>query len=241
MQVRQLHPWDIAPAEARAVQERLAMQVIAEGTPEQVRFVAGADIAFEDRQPGRQPASARGAVVVLSYPELRLVEQVEVEAPVTFPYVPGLLAFREVPVLARAFEKLEHRPDLIIADGHGYSHPRRCGFACHLGLVLDVPTIGCAKSRLFGEHGPVPDETGARVELRDGAEVIGLVLRTRRGVSPVYVSAGHHIGVTEAAAWVLRLCRGYRLPEPVRLADALSKGRRPQAAAEPVVEQQRFI
>ncbi len=256
MHLRHLHPWDVSPREAAAIQQRLAAQVVATGGPSeaQVRYVAGADIAFVDRREGRQPTPstgsgrslARGALVLLSYPELSVVESVVVEAPVTFPYIPGLLAFREVPALAQAFEKLRQAPDLLLVDGHGYSHPRRFGIACHLGLLLEVPTIGCAKSRLCGEHAPPAEEVGARSELRDGPEVIGLVLRPAPGLAPLYVSVGHRIGLDEAAQWVLRLYRplepgkrGHRLPEPTRLADQLSKGlalspskEQPQPAAE---------
>lgn len=231
MRVRDLHPWRVTPAEAAAIQARLAPQVVAEGGPQGVRYVAGADIALGevDGRPDGRPYG-RGAVVLLSYPDLRVVEHHLVDEPVPFPYVPGLLAFREVPVLARAFEKLERVPDLLLVDGHGLSHQRRFGIACHLGLLLDVPTIGVAKSRLVGRHDEPPPEAGGRAELRDGPELIGLVLRTRDGVSPVYVSVGHRIGLQEAADWVLRFCRGYRLPEPTRLADQLSKGRPLQPA-----------
>ncbi len=231
MRLRDLHPWRLSPADAIAIQKRLAPQVIAEGDPKDVRYVAGADIALgKPALSGVEGPKGRGAVVLLSYPDLRLVEHHLVEEPVAFPYVPGLLAFREVPVLARAFEKLERAPDLLLVDGHGLSHPRRFGIACHLGLLLDVPTIGVAKSRLVGQHGEPPPEAGGRAELRDGPDLIGSVLRTRDGVSPVYVSVGHRIGLQQAAEWVLRVCRGYRLPEPIRLADQLSKGRRLQPA-----------
>lgn len=232
MRLRDLHPWDLTPAEAMAVQSRLAPQVVAEGEPEDVRYVAGADIALGD-------VKGRGAVVLLSYPELRPVERHVVEEPVTFPYIPGLLAFREVPVLARAFQRLERAPDLLLVDGHGLSHPRRFGIACHLGLLLDVPTIGVAKSRLVGEHAPPPEEAGGTAELRDGPEVIGRVVRTRPGGAPLYVSVGHRIGLEAAVRWVLRLCRArpggqpYRLPEPTRLADQLSKGRPLEPAPAP--------
>ena len=231
MRLRDLHPWRVSPAEAIAIQARLAPQVIAEGGPEAVRYVAGADIALaKPALSGVEGANGRGAVVLLSYPDLRLVEQHAVDEPVPFPYIPGLLAFREVPVLARAFEKLQRTPDLLLVDGHGLSHQRRFGIACHLGLLLDVPTIGVAKSRLVGRHDDPPPEAGGRAELRDGPDLVGLVLRTRDGVSPVYVSVGHRIALHQAAEWVLRLCRGYRLPEPTRLADQLSKGREPQPA-----------
>jgi len=224
MEIRDLHPWNVSPAEAVAVQRRLAAQVVREGAPQDVRVVAGADISVGG---GR----GRGAVVLLSYPELRPLEQQVVEAELAFPYVPGLLAFREVPVLAEAFRRLSQRPDLLLVDGQGLAHPRRFGIACHLGLLLDLPTIGCAKSRLVGEFGLLAEEAGSRTELRDGPEVLGLVLRTRAGVTPVYVSVGHRIGLSEAAEWTLRLCRGYRLPEPARLAHQAAGGQMVRIAA----------
>lgn len=218
-----LHSWDLAPQEAMSLQQQLAPRVVRTGAPGEVRLIAAADVAFTDRPPGRRPSHARAAVVVVTYPELALVEQQVVEAETRFPYVPGLLSFREIPVLWRAFERLQQTPDLLLVDGQGFAHPRRFGIASHLGLLLDVPTIGCAKSRLIGEHAEPEAAPGARAELRDRKEVIGLVLRTRAGVSPLYVSVGHRIGLNETAEWVLRLCRGYRLPEPARLADRLSK------------------
>lgn len=234
------HPWPATPAEAIALQGRLAPRVLAEGGPEDVRLVAGCDLAFLDGGPfsarrGGRESAARGAVVLLSYPDLSLVESHAVEERVAFPYVPGLLAFREAPVLLRAFEKIERTPDLLLVDGHGFSHPRRFGIACHLGLLLDVPTIGIGKSRLIGEHGEPGSARGARAELRHEGAVIGLVLRARDRVAPLYVSVGHRIGLHEAAEWTLRLCRGYRLPEPVRLADQLSKGRALQPSRRPAV------
>jgi len=206
---------------------RLAPSVIREGSPGHVRLVAAVDVAFV-RAPGAQrEALARAAVVILEYPGLALVEQQVAETPVSFPYVPGLLSFREVPALAGALEAAEHDPDLLLVDGQGYAHPRRFGLACHIGLLLDVPTIGCAKSRLCGEHEAPGPEAGSRAPLVDGGEVIGLALRTRTGVAPVYVSVGHRISLDAAAEWVLRLCRGRRIPEPLRLADQMSKGRGP--------------
>jgi deoxyribonuclease V len=230
VEIRELHPWNLPPAEAVAIQKRLAAQVVLEGAPQDVRVVAGADISVGG---GR----GKGAVVLLSYPELRPLEQQVVEAPLTFPYVPGLLAFREVPVLVEAFRRLSQRPDVLLVDGHGLAHPRRFGIACHLGLLLDLPTIGCAKSRLVGEHGQPGEEVGSRTELRDGPEILGLVLRTRAGVSPVYVSVGHRIGLAEAADWALRLCGGYRLPEPARLAHQAAGGQTVAPAEAPAGEQ----
>ena len=208
--------WDLSPAEAMRLQRELARNVIRRGTLRErdVRRVAGADVAFD-----RANRRAAAAVVVLDYPSLDVVERVTVESAVTFPYVPGLLAFREIPVLLPAFQKLRSEPDLLMADGHGYAHPRRFGFACYLGLVLNVPTIGVAKSRLVGAHAPVPPQRGARVDLVDRGEVIGSLVRTRKRVRPVYVSVGHRIGLADAGRWAL-LCARRRVPEPTRLADA---------------------
>ncbi len=217
-----LHPWDVSPKEAVAIQRRLAGQVVREGDQEDVRRIAGADISV-DRTRGR----GTGAVVVLSYPELAVLEVVVAEAPLTFPYVPGLLSFREAPVLREAFRKLTEPFDLLLVDGQGVAHPRRFGLACHLGLLLDVPAIGCAKSRLVGEHATPGEAAGSRTDLIDNGEVIGGVLRTRTAVKPLFVSSGHRIGQKEAEAWVLRCCRGLRLPEPTRLADKAAGGRWP--------------
>jgi deoxyribonuclease V len=230
VEIRELHPWNVPPAEAVAIQKRLAAQVVLEGAPQDVRVVAGADISVGG---GR----GKGAVVLLSYPELRPLEQQVAETELTFPYVPGLLAFREVPVLAEAFRRLSRRPDLLLVDGQGLAHQRRFGIACHLGILLDLPTIGCAKSRLVGEHGLLGEEAGSRTELRDGSEVLGVVLRTRAGVTPVYVSVGHRISLGEAAEWVLRLCRGYRLPEPARLAHQAAGGQTVVPTTAPAGEQ----
>jgi deoxyribonuclease V len=214
-----LHPWDLSPSEAIALQRALADRVVRQGElPESgVRLIAGADVAF-DKPNGR----ACGAVVLLAYPSLDDVERVTVEVPVRFPYVPGLLSFRETPVLLAAFERLRQRPDLVMADGHGYAHPRRFGFACHLGLLLDIPTIGVAKSRLIGEQGTVAGPQGSRADLTEGGEVVGSMLRTRQGVRSIYVSVGHRIGLADAERWALRCARGYRVPEPTRCADRVA-------------------
>ena len=220
MDLLDLHPWDVSPKQAVAIQRGLASKVVCKGGPRDVRRVAGVDIAVDSRR-----GVGTGAVVVLSYPELDVVEVAVAEAPLTFPYVPGLLSFREVPVLREAFRKLRGPFDLLLVDGQGYAHPRRFGLACHLGLLLDVPAIGCAKSRLLGEHTEPDRAAGSRSDLVDKGEVIGSVLRTRDGVKPLFVSSGHRIGLAEAEAWVLRCCRGLRLPEPTRLAHHAASGR----------------
>jgi deoxyribonuclease V len=224
VRLKQLHPWDLTPTAAIALQRELAPRVVCVGDPGDVRIVAAADVAFAHPPARRQPGLARAAVVAMSYPEMEVLESHVIEAPVTFPYVPGLLSFREIPVLAPAFERLQSRPDLLLVDGQGYAHPRRLGIASHVGLLTDVPTIGCAKSRLCGDHAVPGVEAGRTADLIHNGELIGLVLRTRDNVSPLYVSVGNRIGLREAADWVLRLCRGYRIPEPIRLADRLSKG-----------------
>jgi len=224
------YPYYITPAEARAEQERLRHRLVRRGTPRRVRFVAGVDCAF----PG-EGLITRGAVAVLSWPGLELVEQSVVERPTDFPYVPGLLSFREVPTLLEALDRLTVRPDLLLCDGQGYAHPRRLGFASHLGLASGIPSIGVAKSRLIGTHRQPARKAGARAPLMDGDEVIGAVLRTRDGVAPLFVSIGHKIGLDAAVTWVLGCCRGYRLPETTRWADGLAgdpafrvKSRRPR-------------
>jgi deoxyribonuclease V len=225
MRLRHIHRWDLTPAEAIVLQRKLAPQVIREGDPQDVRLVAAADVAFPERTRGWQGGLARAAVVLLSYPELELVEQHVIEAPVTFPYVPGLLSFREIPVLALAFERLSSAPDLLLVDGQGIAHPRRFGLAAHVGLLAGLPTIGCAKSRLCGEAAEPAPERGSMTELIHEGEVIGLVVRTRDRVKPLYLSIGNMIGLPETAEWVLRLAPTHRLPEPIRIADQLSKGR----------------
>ena len=221
MDLLSLHPWDVSPKEAVAIQRELTSLVVRGGDPRAVRRVAGVDISVD-----RVEKRGTGAVVVLSYPDLEVIETAVAEAPLTFPYVPGLLSFREVPVLREAFHRIAELIDLLLVDGQGYAHPRRFGLACHLGLLLDVPAIGCAKSRLLGEQrGELGAAAGSRADLVDGTELIGSVLRTRDGVSPLYVSIGHCIGLAEAEAWVLRCCRGYRLPEPTRLAHQAAGGK----------------
>ncbi len=220
MKYRELHSWQVSTAEAREIQLSLAARVSrrTEGL-ENVRLVAGSDISVD-----RASGMGRAAVVVLSYPALEILEVRLAAGKLDFPYVPGLLSFREAPLLLKAWEQLILSPDLLLADGQGLAHPRRMGIACHLGLLVDIPTIGCAKSRLCGEYDPVGEETGAVSDLMDQGEVIGTVLRTRSRVAPVYVSIGHKIDLASAVEWVLRLCRGFRLPEPARLAHQAARG-----------------
>ncbi len=211
------HRWDLAPEEARAVQKRLRSLLQVEDDFGDVRLVAGTDVGFEDGG-----TITRAAVVVLRFPELTLVEHAISRRPTAFPYVPGLLSFREAPAILEALGCLGARPDLLLCDGAGYAHPRRFGLACHLGLLSDIPAIGVAKSRLIGRHDPVPDERGAWQPLKDRDEVIGAVLRTRPGTQPLYISVGNRISLASAVDWTLRCTRGYRLPETTRWAHRLA-------------------
>ncbi|MCA9537612.1 MAG: deoxyribonuclease V [Myxococcales bacterium] len=208
------HPWNLSVPEATALQRALAAQVVEAPLPAPPRFVAGADISFDKYAP-----VLHAAFVVLDAESGEVVDRRGVQAPVGFPYVPGYLSFREVPPLLDAWAGLRVRPDLIICDGHGRAHPRRLGLACHLGLWLDRPTLGCGKSRLCGTFAEPGAERGDFSPLVDRDEVIGQVLRTRRGVKPVFVSVGHRITLDEARAQVLRLSK-WRLPETTRQAHA---------------------
>jgi deoxyribonuclease V len=219
MRVHGLHGWELNAAEAREIQSSLAKRVVTENRVANPRFIAGIDISAPDAQ-----GVARGAVVVLSYPELDIVEVKEAQSKIGFPYVPGLLSFREGPLILAACEKLCNVPDLILVDGQGIAHPRRFGLASHVGLFLDLPTVGCAKSILCGRHEPVGEEAGCQAELLDKGELIGAALRTKARVKPIYVSVGHRISLVSALQWVMKCCRGYRLPEPTRLAHLAAGG-----------------
>lgn len=213
MRVDELHGLDLSPPEARRLQGDLASQ-ISVGRPldlEKVRYVAGADVST-DKDVGY------ATVAVLSFPDLAPVEVRGFEAPLTFPYVPGLLAFREIPSVAGALKKVETPVDAIIFDAHGLAHPRRMGLATHMGLFIDVPAVGCAKTRLVGEHEEPGKEKGATADLVHAGEVVGKVLRTRTNVSPVYVSAGNRIDLESAVELVLACSPKYRLPETTRQA-----------------------
>jgi len=205
-------------AEARQIQAELRHRVITCNQFSSPQTIAGVDVAFP--QKGHR---TRAAIVVLRYPSLALVETAVAEIATCFPYIPGYLSFRELPALLQAWQTLEHQPDLIMVDGQGLAHPRRFGLACHLGVVVDKPTIAVAKSRLVGLHGPVPLGKGQWLPLIDQQETVGAVLRSRSGVRPLYISLGHRIDLPTAINYVLACLSRYRLPEPTRLADKLSK------------------
>ncbi len=220
VKVKNLHGWQISIPQALDLQRRLAAQVSRNSEVIAPHFIAGVDISA-----GKTQGTATGAIVVLSYPEFRLVETKMVQGRLDFPYIPGLLSFRESPLTLAAYEELTITPDLILIDGQGVAHPRRFGLASHLGLLLDTPTIGCAKSLLCGSHEVPSSEPGSYAEVMDRGETIGAALRTRFGVKPVYVSIGHKVDLQTAIHWVLKCCRGYRLPEPTRLAHLAAGGK----------------
>lgn len=211
------HEWEVTPREAVAIQQRLRPYVTVSDDFGTVRYVAGVDVGFEDHN-----RVTRAAVAVLSFPGLELIESTIARRPTRFPYVPGLLSFREGPAVLQALEQLGTRPHLLLCDGQGLAHPRRFGLACHLGVLLDLPAIGVAKTRLIGEHEPVAEERGAWSALRDRDELIGAVLRTRRAVKPVYVSVGHRVSLPSALEWVMNCTTRYRLPETTRWAHRLA-------------------
>ena len=188
-------------------------------TEKEPRFIAGADISIK-----RFETAATAAVVVLSYPDLVPIDLSVIEEKVSFPYVPGLLSFRESPLVLHACEKLKCDFDLLLIDGHGYAHPRRVGLACHLGILLDKPTIGCAKSLLTGEYEDPPAKRGSYTNIMDKGEIIGAAVRTKDGVKPVFVSIGHRVDLAVSIQLVLACCKGYRIPEPLRLAHLIAGG-----------------
>jgi deoxyribonuclease V len=212
--MKKLHEWNLSYSQAREVQTRLAGKVRFTPLGAIPQVVAGIDCAFS-----RDGQRILAAVVVLRLPDFELVETISAVREVTFPYIPGLLSFREAPVCIAAAEKLASRPDVFIIDGQGVAHPRRLGLAAHLGLFFDRPTIGCAKSRLTGEFVEPPLEKGGHTPLTAQSETIGAVVRTRTGVKPVFVSVGNKCVLDEAIQIVLACAVKYRLPEPTRLAD----------------------
>ncbi len=217
---QKLHEWNLPPEEAIALQRELAERVIREDQLNAVQHIAGVDMAINETN-----GMARAAVVLLTYPTLELVEQHIYEEAVRMPYIPGLLSFREAPCVLGAFRQLRLQPDLVMVDGMGIAHMRRIGIASHLGLWLDLPTIGCGKSILVGRYDKtaLDEAAGAWVPLIDKKAVIGAVVRTRTHVNPMIISIGHRISLETSIKYVLACSKGYRLPEPTRLADKLSK------------------
>lgn len=217
MKIQHQHDWDVTPEVAIALQQSLRQDIITIDQFERIQTVAGVDVGFED-----EGNTTRAAIAILSFPELQLIGQAVARRPTTFPYVPGLLSFREVPAVLEALGKLKQLPDLLLCDGQGTAHPRRFGIACHLGLLTNLPAIGVGKSLLVGTHPPVPDEKGAWVPLKHKGETIGAVVRTRVGTKPLFISPGHRISLVTAIDYVMRCITKYRLPETTRHAHKLA-------------------
>jgi deoxyribonuclease V len=215
MRYQERHPWQVTPAAARRLQQHLRHEVKIGTYVQEIRYIAGADISV-----ARFAPTVYAGVVVLDYASLEIVERKGVVTRTDFPYIPGLLSFREVPALLQVFSQLDITPDIVVCDGQGIAHPRGLGIASHLGLLLDVPTIGCAKSRLIGQHQEPAPTRGAHTPLFGTAgAIIGAVLRTKDNTKPVFVSVGHKMSLSQALNVLLYCGRGYRIPEPTRLAD----------------------
>ena len=216
MKIRTLHRWSVNPKQARLIQERLQIRIDANPPSRLPRLVAGADVSYNKFSP-----DLYAAVVVIDVQSLETIEEAGIAAKANFPYIPGLLSFREIPPLLRIFRRLRTQPDAVVCDGQGLAHPRRFGLACHLGLLLDLPSIGCAKSRLIGDYREPGTQRGDWSPLKHLNEVIGWVLRTRRGTQPVFLSVGHRMTLEMAREVVLRLTPRYRLPETTRRSHSL--------------------
>lgn len=203
--------------EAKKIQVMGQKKVIQEDQLGQINYVAGVDIGYKEND-----RLSKGAIAILKFPSLQLVESAIAEIPTTFPYISGYLSFREIPVILEVIKKVKIKPDLILCDGQGYAHPRRFGLACHLGVILDIPTIGVAKTRFIGTHEELDSNKGSWQYLKSKGEIIGAVVRTRTNVKPVYVSIGHKISLATAIDYVLQCVTKYRLPETTRHADSLA-------------------
>lgn len=210
------HNWNLTPSEAIQLQLQLCELVRIEPLTREIRTIAGADVSFN-----KFSETIYSGVVVLSLSDLQVIESVSVRSIATFPYIPGLLSFREIPSLLEAWDQLKTKPDVLMLDGQGMAHPRRFGIACHAGLLLDLPTIGCAKSILVGRHDELGIEAGSQAALIDRGEQVGVALRTKRKVAPVYVSPGHLIDLPSAVDLTLRVAGKYRQPIPTREAHLL--------------------
>ncbi|CUT00037.1 endonuclease V [Candidatus Kryptobacter tengchongensis] len=220
---RVLHSWDVSPEEAIKIQNEMRNLVKIENLQSQIRYIAGADISFD-----KGSNTVYAGIVVLKFPELVEVDRSLLITEVNFPYIPGLLSFRESPALIKAWEKIKIIPDVVIIDGQGIAHPRRFGIASHFGVLIDKPTIGCAKSLLVGMYKEPDEKAGSYSYLYDSGEIIGVALRTRDNVQPVFVSIGHKITLDESIEIIMQSIRGYRIPEPTRqahmLVNALRRG-----------------
>lgn len=219
MKIYEVHGWDVSPKEAMEIQERLRKQIVLENAPEveSINKIGAADVSYD-----KKTNLVYATVVIFSFPDLRVLEEKDAIRPATFPYIPGLLVFREGPALIEAFQKIATNPDVIIFDGQGIAHPRGIGIATHMGILLDEPSIGCAKTVLVGDYAEPEETAGSQSPLiKEGVE-LGVALRTKNRVEPVFVSIGHKIDLKTAIKIVLECTRGYRLPEPVRQAHIVS-------------------
>lgn len=216
MNIRSLHAWNPTPKEAVRIQESLSHRIVLGPLACTVRLVAGIDVSFS-----KKTKTGWAGIVVFTYPELQTIEKKWSAGKVEFPYIPGLLSFREIPLILKALKGLKTDPDLFLCDGQGIAHPRGMGLASHLGLLIDKPTIGCAKKRLVGEYGEIYEQKGAISPLHYKGREVGAVVRTRAGVKPVFISPGYKVGVEEAVGTILQCAQRYRIPEPLRRAHTL--------------------
>lgn len=222
MIIKPLHEWNLTPTQAVQIQKQLASEVVInDELPDVVKTVAGIDLGYD-----AETDTCRAVVVVLKFPELEILETAEQILPIQFPYIPGLLSFRETPAAIKALEKLQTAPDLILCDGQGLLHPRKFGIACHIGVIADVPTIGVAKSVLIGKFDELGLERGSTSPMIYRGETLGAAVRTKNKVQPVYVSVGHKISLPTAVELVLRCAPKYRLPETTRISDQMASFRK---------------
>ena len=213
MKIKLLHSWHVSPRRAIQIQNELRKKIRLRAPSGSWKRIAAADVSYS-----RTDNRFFAGFLLFSFPDLVLLESASAQGRTSFPYVPGLLSFREAPILIRAFSRLKTKPELILIDGQGIAHPRSMGIAAHLGLIFDLPTIGCAKSRLIGKHEEPPADKGGSAPLIEKDQTIGMIVRTRAGVKPVYVSPGHKMDLETSVKIVLSLSRGYRIPEPLRQA-----------------------
>ena len=218
MRYHNLHPWNVDYKEAIKIQESLKSRIILENSFNNLndKLIAGADVSYNKKN-----SLFYAGIVVFELDAMQKIDEVTASGKVDFPYIPGLLSFREAPILLKAFSKIKTNPDIVILDAQGIAHPRGIGLATHIGLLLDKPTIGCAKTKLIGEYNEVGKDTGCRSPLKIEGKTVGAVLRTRKNVKPVFISPGHYIDLPTSVDLVLKTCRGYRLPEPIRQAHKL--------------------